>query len=82
MQFQADITGFVIRRTMIRETTALGAAYPAGLATGIWSGLDDIRAQWTLDRVYQPEMEEDVWAKLLAGWAKAVERASDWVKFD
>ena len=78
MQFQADIMGCTIRRPMIRETTALGAAYLAGLATGVWKDLEDIRSQWTLDRLYQPEMEEETRAKLLAGWSKAVERASGW----
>ncbi len=78
MQFQADIMGCTIRRPMIRETTALGAAYLAGLATGVWKDLADIRAQWTLDRLYQPEMAEETRTKLLAGWDKAVGRASGW----
>ena len=56
MQFQADIVGRTIRRPMIRETTALGAAYLAGLATGVWDSLEDIRSQWTLDRLYTPQM--------------------------
>ena len=56
MQFQADIVDRTIRRPMIRETTALGAAYLAGLATGVWRDLDDIRSQWTLDRLYEPQM--------------------------
>ena len=78
MQFQADIMGCTIRRPMIRETTALGAAYLAGLAAGVWKDLADIRAQWTLDRLYRPEMAEETRAKLLAGWDKAVGRASGW----
>ena len=60
MQFQADILDKPVRRPMIRETTALGAAYLAGLAVGVWDSLDEIRAQWTLDRLYQPQMEEPV----------------------
>ena len=80
MQFQADIMGCTIRRPMIRETTALGAAYLAGLATGVWKDLEDIKAQWTLDRVYQPEMAGETREKLLAGWQKAVQRASGWAE--
>ncbi len=80
MQFQSDIMGCAIRRPMIRETTALGAAYLAGLATGVWSGLDDIRAQWTLDQVYQPDMAPEDRERLLAGWQKAVQRASAWAE--
>ena len=80
MQFQADIVARTIRRPMIRETTALGAAYLAGLATGVWSSLDDIRRQWTLDKLYEPAMEEEKRQKLVAGWHKAVRRAKDWVE--
>ena len=80
MQFQADIMGCTIRRPMIRETTALGAAYRAGLATGVWRDKEDIRAQWTLDRLYQPQMEEGQRGRLLAGWRKAVDRASGWAE--
>ena len=80
MQFQADIVARTIRRPMIRETTALGAAYLAGLATGVWSSLDDIRRQWTLDKLYEPAMDEEKRQKLVAGWHKAVRRAKDWVE--
>jgi len=80
MQFQADIMDCAIRRPMIRETTALGAAYLAGLATGVWKDLDDIKAQWTLDKVYQPQMEEAERARLLKGWNKAVGRAAQWAE--
>ena len=80
MQFQSDIVARTIRRPMIRETTALGAAYLAGLATGVWSSLDDIRRQWTLDKLYEPAMEEEKRQKLVAGWHKAVRRAKDWVE--
>ena len=78
MQFQADIMDCAIRRPMIRETTALGAAYLAGLATGVWKDLEDIKAQWTLDKVYRPEMKQEERARLLAGWNKAVSRAAKW----
>ena len=57
MQFQADIAGVTVRRPMIRETTALGAAYLAGLATDVWRDLNDIKGQWTLDKLYEPQME-------------------------
>ena len=80
MQFQADIVARTIRRPMIRETTALGAAYLAGLAVGVWDSLDEIRAQWTLDRLYQPQMEEPVRRSLLAGWHKAVGRSLNWAE--
>lgn len=80
MQFQADILQKAVRRPMIRETTALGAAYLAGLATGVWSGLDEIREQWALDSLYQPVMEEKRCEKLLRGWHKAVGRSLDWAE--
>ncbi|MFA9381632.1 MAG: glycerol kinase GlpK, partial [Acetanaerobacterium sp.] len=75
MQFQADIMNKSIRRPMIRETTALGAAYLAGLAVGLWKNVDEIRHNWTLDRVYTPDMDDTTRAGLLAGWNKAVSRA-------
>ena len=78
MQFQADIVDRTIRRPMIRETTALGAAYLAGLATGVWRDLDDIRSQWTLDRLYEPQMPAGQRETLLAGWHKAVGRTRGW----
>ena len=80
MQFQADILNKTVRRPMIRETTALGAAYLAGLATGVWSGLDEIRAQWTLDKLYKPDMDAAGREKLLAGWHKAVGRSLAWAE--
>ncbi len=78
MQFQADIAGITVRRPMIRETTALGAAYLAGLAVGVWSGLDDVKGQWTLDQLYEPAMPPAARNALEKGWHKAVERAQDW----
>lgn len=78
MQFQADIAGITVRRPMIRETTALGAAYLAGLAVGVWSGLDDVKGQWTLDQLYEPAMDPAARAALAKGWHKAVQRARDW----
>ena len=78
LQFQADIMGRTIVRPMIRETTALGAAYLAGLATGLWRDRDDIRSQWTLDRRYEPAMDPAERERLLQGWGRAVERAKHW----
>ena len=80
MQFQADIMDRTIRRPMIRETTALGAAYLAGLATGVWKDEEEIRAQWTLDHLYEPEMSAEQREKLLAGWNKAVARSQNWAE--
>ena len=77
MQFQADILNRTIRRPMIRETTALGAAYLAGLAVGFWKDLDDIKNQWTLEQMYSPNMEEETRSRLLKGWKKAVNRAKN-----
>lgn len=74
MQFQADIMDRPLRRPMIRETTALGAAYLAGLATGVWKSLDDVRGSWTLDRLYEPAMGAEKREKLLRGWHQAVNR--------
>ncbi len=82
MQFQADVLHKPVRRPMIRETTALGAAYLAGLATGVWSDLDEIRKQWTLDNLYEPLMEEQHRQKLLRGWHKAVGRSLNWAEPD
>lgn len=78
MQFQADITGKPVCRPQITETTALGAAYLAGLAVGVWGSLDEIKAQWTLERAYEPVMKPETRDKLLRGWRKAVSRSLDW----
>lgn len=80
MQFQADISNVAVRRPMIRETTALGAAYLAGLAVGVWKDLDDIKSQWTLDIVFEPDMDEATRAKLCGGFDRAVECARGWAK--
>ena len=78
MQFQADIMDLPLRRPMIRETTALGAAYLAGLATGFWKDLDEIRTHWTLDKMYQPNMELAQRQELMRHWHKAVGRSLNW----
>ena len=78
MQFQADILDCPVHRPKIRETTALGAAFLAGLYSGFWKDEEEIRQSWTLDRAYEPSMDESQRQHLLSGWKKAVERAKDW----
>jgi glycerol kinase len=80
MQFQADILGIPVVRPRVAETTALGAAYAAGLATGVWSGLDELRANWAEDRRWEPTMDEAEREARLALWRKAVSRSLDWVE--
>ena len=65
---------------MIRETTALGAAYLAGLAVGVWKDTDEIRRLWSCDRTFAPDMEAARREKLLAGWHKAVGRSLHWAE--
>ena len=79
MQFQADMVGVPVVRPQVAETTALGAAYAAGLAVGFWKNLDDLRANWQIDKTWQPEMAADQREKLYADWKKAVTRTFDWV---
>jgi glycerol kinase len=69
-------------RPKITETTALGAAYLAGLAVGYWQGSDAIDAQWRADRSFEPGMSRDRVESLLAGWRKAVERSKNWASAD
>ena len=80
MQFQADILNKPVCRPVIRETTAIGAAFLAGLAVGFWKDLDELRAVRALDRQFVPAMEEDRRRALLAGWHKAVGRSLDWAE--
>ena len=79
MQMQADILGVAVSRPVVAETTALGAAYAAGLATGFWKTTDDLRRNWQEDRRWQPTWTEERRAKGYAGWSKAVDRTLDWV---
>jgi glycerol kinase len=79
MQFQADILEIPVIRPVVAETTALGAAYAAGLAVGFWSDLDDLRANWREDRRWEPAMDPQERERLLAGWRKAISRTLDWV---
>lgn len=80
MQFQADLLNLSVRRPMIRETTALGAAYLAGLAVGIWKDTDEIKHQWTLDKMFLPETDETTRVKNWTGWQKAVSRSKGWAE--
>jgi len=78
MQFQSDIVGRSILRPVTLETTALGAAYLAGLATGFWSSKEEIQAEWTLNKRYEPEINQEKRDSLMHGWQKAVSRAKAW----
>lgn len=79
MQFQADTLGVPVIRPKVAETTALGAAYAAGLAVGFWSSFDELRANWGKDKEWTPRMDADRREALYAGWKKAVTRTFDWV---
>ena len=82
MQLQADILGVQVTRPIVRETTALGAAYLAGLATGVWANDGELRANWGVDRVFKPQWDETRRREGYQGWQKAVERARGWVERD
>src|SRR5438309_7129603 len=80
MQFQADILNREVVRPVIQETTALGAAYAAGLAVGFFPGLEQLRANWAMDRKWEPRMEEGRRERLYRQWNKAVARSFDWME--
>jgi glycerol kinase len=80
MQFQADVLGVPVVRPAMAETTALGAAYAAGLAVGYWSGLDELRSNWTEGRRWHPRMDARTRDRELRSWRKAVTRTLDWVE--
>jgi glycerol kinase len=80
MQFQADILGVPVVVPEVTETTVLGAAYAAGLATGFWRGTDELRSHWAEQRRYQPAMGDSDRTRLFAGWQKAVEKSYGWVQ--
>ena len=80
MQFQSDIIGCRVRRPAIRETTALGAAYLAGLAVGIWQDTNDLKTLWECEIEYDPAMENTQREKLLRQWHRAVQRSLDWAE--
>jgi glycerol kinase len=80
LQFQADLLGVPVRRPVVAETTALGAAYLAGLAVGYWEGLDDVRRNWALEREFSPQRTREDVDHLYAGWKKAVSRSLGWAE--
>jgi glycerol kinase len=79
MQFQADILGVPVVRPQVAETTSLGAAYAAGLAVGFWDDQEALRANWRVNKTWEPDMDEETRQALFAGWLKAVQRTLDWV---
>jgi glycerol kinase len=80
LQFQADLLGVPVERPVVAETTALGAAYLAGLAVGFWEGPADLAANWALDRRFEPRMDAARRERLLRGWRRAVERSLGWAE--
>ena len=78
MQFQSDILDAPVLRPKVAETTALGAAYAAGLAVGYWTDREDLKRNWALDRQFEPSMTEPERARLYRSWQKAVTRSFDW----
>jgi glycerol kinase len=78
MQFQSDVLGVDVQRPVVQETTALGAAYLAGLAVGFWKDQEDVRRNWALDRQFRPAMAADKREQLYRRWKKAVARSLDW----
>jgi glycerol kinase len=82
MQFQSDILGVPVVRPQVAETTALGAAYAAGLAVGFWNDLEDLRQNWLIDATWDPDMDDEVRQGLYKGWLKAVRRSMGWVEHE
>ncbi|MBV8075366.1 MAG: glycerol kinase GlpK [Planctomycetaceae bacterium] len=78
LQFQADLLRVPVVRPKVTETTALGAAYLAGLAVGFWNGREDVRASWEVERTFEPAMEEDLARHLRGRWSEALDRSRDW----
>jgi glycerol kinase len=80
MQFQADVLGVPVIRPMVTETTALGAAYAAGYAVGFWKSKEEMRANWAVDKTWQPNKESNAGTELFAQWKKAVKRTFNWIE--
>lgn len=80
MQFQADILNVPVVRPRITETTALGAAYAAGLAVGYWKNQAELRSMWSSDTIWYPQMDESIRRRYFTGWKKAVSRTFDWIE--
>jgi glycerol kinase len=79
MQFQADILNTAVVKPRVAETTALGAAYAAGLAVGYWQNMAELTANWGKDKEWQPNMSEETRSALYTKWKKAVTRTFDWL---
>jgi len=82
MQIQADVLGVPVSRPVVTETTALGAAYAAGLAVGFWSSTDELRSNWREGKRWEPQWTSDRRETAYAQWKKAVQRSLDWVEAD
>jgi glycerol kinase len=82
MQFQADILNVPVVRPVVAETTALGAAYAAGLAVGFWANLDELRANWQEDRRWTPNLDDAERDRQMRLWRKAVTKTFDWIDED
>jgi glycerol kinase len=82
MQIQADVLGVEVVKPVVAETTALGAAYAAGLGVGFWSNPDELRANWQEHKRWAPSWDDGQRAAGYAGWQKAVGRTLDWVDVD
>jgi glycerol kinase len=82
MQFQADLLGVPVVRPRITETTALGAAYLAGLATGFWSSVEELEASWQVERRFEPRISRDRATELMRQWTRAVDRSRGWSQPD
>ncbi len=80
MQIQSDLFGFKITRPKTLETTALGAAYLAGLAVGYWKNIDEIQSQWIIDKDFHPQLEKEKAEKMIKTWNKAVQRSQNWIE--
>ena len=80
MQFQADVLGVPVVRPVVTETTALGAAYLAGIAVGFWNSQEEVAAQWRMERRFEPNMGVDERTQRLKQWHRAVERSRAWVE--
>ncbi|MGL4464818.1 MAG: FGGY-family carbohydrate kinase, partial [Planctomycetia bacterium] len=80
LQFQADLLGTIVRRPQVSETTALGAAYLAGLAVGYWSGLDEIERNWRLEKEFRPSLDDGVRNERYRQWRRAVVCSRGWIE--
>jgi glycerol kinase len=80
MQFQADLSGRRVKRPVVSETTALGAAYLAGLAVGFWKSQSEVTKNWALDVELEPAMSAAERKRRIRGWERAVERAKGWIE--